>query len=113
MRKVIETSHGEVVLECNAATTIVGKKIFGFDFLDFFQNVEGITMGERMEKFEMVGYTMKVMAEKPLKEAMQTDSDGFVEWLAGFDFEEMTNIILPEVSNLWMSNQKTSSNPKN
>ena len=28
-------------------------------------------------------------------------------------FEEMTNIILPEVSNLWMSNQKTSSNPKN
>lgn len=113
MRKEVGIDGRVVALECNAATPIVGKKIFKFDFINFFNAINDMEAGEKMEQFEKVAFTMAVMADKPLKEAMNATEDDFIEWMASFDFPELTEQILPVAADLWGSNQKTMSKPKN
>lgn len=113
MRKEIDLNGRKVVLECNAATPIVGKKIFNFDFINFFNTINDMAFGDKLEQFEKVSFTMAMQAEKPLAEAMNSTEADFIEWLAGFDFSDLTDKVLPLATEMWGANQTTMSTPKN
>ena len=113
MKRELQLRSGTLVLECNAATPLVGKRIFNFDFLQFFGKIGDLESGDQIDKFERIAFTMAMQAEKPLKEAMDATEDEFIIWLSQFDFDEMTNTILKAAVELWSGNQNATSKAKN
>lgn len=114
MRKFIELSGDRsVVLECNAATPFIAKKLFGIDLLGFFQNVGNYEIGEQTEVMQKLAFTLAMQAEKPWKEVVNLTYDDFIDWLSGFEYIEMVDSILIHAVELWNGNGNTSSEPKN
>ena len=113
MRKEIEVNGRKVALECNSATPLVMKRIFKFDFMTFVSNMSDYDIGDQLEKSEQVAYIMALMADHPLRDVLNMNADGFLEWLAGFEFVDMNSIIIPAAMELWTGNSETSSTPKN
>lgn len=113
MRKEIEVDGRVVRLECNCVTPLVIKRMFKLDFMTFVSNMDDYNAGDQLEKAEQAAYVMAIMAEHPLREVLDMSADGFYEWLAGFDFPDMTGIIIPAAMELWAQDKRTSSTPKN
>lgn len=109
MKKII---NGKLELVCNAATPLVCKNLFGLDVLTFFENVDEKETAGKIETLEKVTYVMAMQAIKPLPEVL-TMKEGFLEWLAGFDFDEMTEKIIPEAIALWVGSNKGTVELKN
>lgn len=112
MRKTLNFNGKSVNLECNAATPLVGKRIFNIDFLQFFQKSNDIEDAERIDKFERVAFTMAMQAEEGTKGAMAKTEDDFIDWLAEFDFQEIMQNVLKEAASLWTDTQSPASVPK-
>lgn len=99
--------------ECNAATPIVIKRIFGIDALSFFEKRESYETSDQFETLEKIAYVMKMMAEMSLSEVLKANGNGFYEWLSGFDLDEIIGEIVPEVISLWSISNRAESTPKN
>lgn len=101
--------------ECNAATPFVGKRIFKIDFLTFFEHLNDGTYedGERIEILEKLAYTMKLMADHPLQEALSLTDEGFLLWLSGYTINDFLDTIIPQTVDLWAASNRTGSNQKN
>lgn len=109
MKKIV---NGRLELSCNAATPLVCKSLFGIDVLSFFEKVDDVETSEKVETLEKIAYVMAMQAIKPLSETL-TMKDGFIDWLAGFDFAEMTQAIIPEAMELWVESNKGTVASKN
>lgn len=113
MRKALNVNGEEIQLECNAATPLVVKRIFGVDILTFIEQSGQYVSGDQIEILEKLTYVMTLQAKMPLRDVLKETAEPFLEWLAGFDLIEMTDMVLPEAMQLWTASQKTSSDPKN
>lgn len=112
MEKIITINGKELKMHCNAATPLLCKRIFKMDLYSYFSDVEDMGAGERIEGAEKMAYTMCLQAEKPLSEALNGKESDFIEWLAGFGFDDITTIIR-SATEMWGENNKTSSTEKN
>ena len=114
MKNTVELSNGRsLVLECNAATPFVVKKLFGIDLLSFFQSVGSHEIGEQTETIQKLAFAMAMQAEKPWREVVNLAIDDYIDWLSGFDYYEMVDSVIIRAVELWNSNGNTSSVPKN
>lgn len=112
MRKIVEVGAGQIELSCNAATPLACKSLFGIDVLRFFENVDGIDTSTRVETLEKITYVMAMQAKKPLPEVLNM-GDGFMEWLAQYEFGEITQTIIPAAMALWVDSNTASVTGKN
>lgn len=112
MKKIIDTSAGQLEMSCNAATPLVCSNLFRINVLEFFEKIEDLDTSDRVEKMEKIAYIMNLQATKPLSETLNS-RDGFLEWLAKFEFAEMTQKIIPEMMELWVETNKSTTESKN
>lgn len=113
MKKTIEISDGlSIDLECNAATPFVAKKLFGIDLLVFFQNVNNYDVSEQTEIIEKMTFTMAKQAEMPWREVLNFKEEDYIDWLSGYDYEDMVHVSM-KATELWNISGKTASTPKN
>lgn len=113
MRKEVVTKNGTVELVCNAATPYVVKKIFGVDILTALANIESEETGKKIEVLEQMAFTMAKQAKMSTREAMDINPDQIIDWLAAFDFDDMTDNIVSVALDLWMFSGKAQSQEKN
>lgn len=114
MKGTIDMGDGRLIeLECNAATPFIGKKLFNVDFLRFFQNINDYDSAEQMELVQKMAFTLAMQGKMPWREVVKLTEEDYVDWLCGFDYEEMVDKIAIKAVELWNSNEKTASKPKN
>ena len=113
MKIEIETTAGMLELTSNAATPFVAKKIFGVDMLNFLTTVKQEELGTNIERFEQIAFTMAMQSKMTTREAMNVSADALIDWLAMFDFDEMTDKIISKALDLWNMSSKSKSIPKN
>ena len=114
MRKDIDLGGSTLTLECNAATPFVVKRLGGFDMLRFLQEIDGSSLSaDNLEKIETIIFCMHLQGIKSTREVLNETLDDFPEWLAGYSFDEMTTVIMPEGIGLWADSKDTTSTSKN
>lgn len=112
MRKEVKVGEKTVVLVFNAATPFVVKSMFNFDPFRFFKESSEMDVLDRIPSLEKIAYSMAMQAQFPTKESME-QRDGFLDWVAEFEFSELTEQILPVATEMWVLGNKTTSEPKN
>lgn len=114
MRTIIELGdERRVELECNAATPFIGKKLFNIDFLRFFQEVQTYSVGDQMDIIQKLAFTLAMQGKMPWREVITLTEEDYIDWLCGFDYDEMVDVIAMKAVEIWNSNGKTLSKPKN
>lgn len=113
MRKDLNLGGSTLTLVCNAATPWIAKRLFKCDFMTLMMEIEDRSPDEKIERLEQLVYTMAIQAKMSTTDALNANGDGIIEWLANFDMDTMTSIILPEALRLWTNNIEASSKPKN
>ena len=112
MKKEVNAGDKKVVLVFNAATPLIVKQMFNLDPFRFFKESEDMDVFERIPYLEKLAYTMAMQAEFPTKDVMEKE-DGFIDWVAQFEFTELTSDILPVATEMWVMGNSTTSTPKN
>lgn len=114
MKKLFDLNGKELALECNAASPIVYKRIFGGNLMQSFQDIIKSTADDQINLMEQVVFTFNVTAKKGVKEALNASVDDYIEFLAGFDIVELANNkLLETIVEMWNMNIDTSSILKN
>ena len=105
MRDTITIGDKDVTLAATAATPFLFKKIFGRDFLK--ESQEDAT---NTELYIMLGFVMTQDPNEILKGGVKERD--FFDWLSQFDYIDIINA-LPSIVNLYASQKKGASIPKN
>lgn len=109
MQKVIQIGDREVSFLATAATPIRFNQIFaGEDFYSIITD-KGLSDGAGTVALTKLAYTMAMQAEKADFHALSMDT--FVDWLDGFDSQDINNN-LTEIADVYMSSRKGVTSPK-
>lgn len=115
-RTVILESGKEVKLECNAASPVIHKRLWGDNLLTGFQNISQDMTEDMLSFMEKVIYTFAKTAELGVKGALNIENkeEDFIEFLSNFEILELaTGEVLNTVMEMWGVNIKSESEPKN
>lgn len=110
MKKTIKIDGKDVVLEANALTPIIYRRMTGRDLFVDISGLQTATSSntaldtETLETFLLITHTMAKQADASIPDS----SD---EWLAGFEMFSIYNV-LPQIIDLWYANEKGTSKPK-
>ena len=117
MRKTTKLASGkELALECNAASPVIFKRLWGENLMTGFQNISKNETDELLEFMEKVVYTFAKTAELGTREVLKIENkpDDFIEFLTQFEILELaTGNILNDILEMWGVNTKTESELKN
>lgn len=115
-RTVILESGKEIKLECNAASPVIHKRLWGDNLLTGFQNISQDMTDNMLDFMEKVIYTFAKTAELGVKGALNIENkeEDFIEFLSNFEILELaTGEVLNTVMEMWGVNIKSESEPKN
>lgn len=115
-RTVILESGKEIKLECNAASPVIHKRLWGDNLLTGFQNISQDMTEDMLSFMEKVIYTFAKTAELGVKGALNIENkeEDFIEFLSNFEILELaTGEVLNTVMEMWGANIKSESEPKN
>lgn len=115
-RTAILESGKEITLECNAASPIIHKRLWGDNLMTGFQNIKTTETDELLEFMERVVYTFAKTAELGTREVLKIENkeDDFIDFLTQFEILELAGgNILNTVLEMWGANTETSSEQKN
>lgn len=115
-RTVILESGKEIKLECNAASPVIHKRLWGDNLLTGFQNISQDMTEDMLSFMEKVIYTFAKTAELGVKGALNIENkeEDFIEFLSNFEILELaTGEVLNTVMEIWGINIKSESEQKN
>lgn len=115
-RTVILESGKEIKLECNAASPVIHKRLWGDNLLTGFQNISQDMTEDMLSFMEKVIYTFAKTAELGVKGALNIENkeEDFIEFLSNYEILELaTGEVLNTVMEMWGVNIKSESEPKN
>ena len=115
-RTVILESGKEIKLECNAASPVIHKRLWGDNLLTGFQNISQDMTDGMLSFMEKVIYTFAKTAELGVKGALNIENkeEDFIEFLSNYEILELaTGEVLNAVMEMWGVNIKSESEPKN
>lgn len=104
MYKEIEVGDKIVPMECNAATNVRFKHVFGKDLYDLLNDEK--TAGENIDTISRIGYIASIHASKD--GFHDKNEDTYVEWLEGFEPFDLINAS-EQIINLYYSQQGATS----
>lgn len=104
MYQEITVGDKVIPMECNGATKIRFKHVFGKDLYDLLNNEA--SAGENIDTVSRIGYIASIHASK---EGFQDkNEDTFITWLEGFEPFDLINAS-EHIINLYYSQQNTTS----
>lgn len=115
-KTVILESGKEITLECNAASPIIHKRLWGDNLMTGFQNIKTNETDELYEFMEHVVYTFAKTAELGTREVLKIENkeEDFIDFLSQFEVLELAaGDMLNAILEMWRANTETSSEPKN
>lgn len=115
-KTVILESGKEITLECNAASPIIHKRLWGDNLMTGFQNIKTNETDELLEFMERVVYTFAKTAELGTREVLKIENkeEDFIDFLSQFEVLELAaGDMLNAILEMWGANTETSSEPKN
>lgn len=115
-RTVILESGKEIKFECNAASPVIHKRLWGDNLLTGFQNISQDMTDNMLDFMEKVIYTFAKTAELGVKGALNIENkeEDFIEFLSNYEILELaTGEVLNTVMEMWGVNIKSESEPKN
>lgn len=115
-RTVILESGKEIKLECNAASPVIHKRLWGDNLLTGFQNISQDMTEDMLSFMEKVIYTFAKTAELGVKGVLNIENkeEDFIEFLSNYEILELaTGEVLNTVMEMWGVNIKSESEPKN
>lgn len=110
------SSGKELQLECNAASPVIHKRLWGENLMTGFQSISTDKTDDLLEFMEKVVYTFAKTAELGTKEVLNIENkeDDFIDFLSQFEILELaTGGILNTIIEMWGVNTKTEAEPKN
>lgn len=109
MKKTINIGGKEFPMECNALLPRIYRKEFGRDVM-----TEMRKMSERFQKDpeDIDTEVLENITWLMLKAAGNDVGESVDEWLATLDDVISVYMVMPEVIDLWVNSQKTTSKPK-
>lgn len=117
MRKTVRFESGkELTLECNAASPVIHKRLWGDNLMTGFQNISQDQTDDLLEFMEKVIYTFAKTAELGTKGALNIENkeEDFIDFLSHFEILEFaTGDVLNSIMEMWGINIKSESEPKN
>lgn len=117
MKRTATLSNGKALeLECNAASPVIHKRLWGDNLMTGFQSISTEKTDDLLEFMEKVVYTFAKTAELGTKEVLKIENkeEDFIDFLAQFEILELaTGDILNVIMDMWGVNTKTESEPKN
>lgn len=117
MKRTATLSSGKkLALECNAASPVIHKRLWGDNLMTGFQNISTEKTDDLLEFMEKVVYTFAKTAELGTKEVLNIENkeEDFIDFLSQFEILELaTGNILNVIMEMWGVNTKTESEPKN
>ncbi len=114
MRKTLKMRNKELVIECNAASPIIHKRIWGENLMINLQKMDASNPMESIEFIQRAVYTFYVTAMCGVKEALNANKDDFVDFLSDFEMMEFADPdILDQIIEAWGINIHSESEPKN
>lgn len=119
MRGEIKIGSENVEMLCNAASPIFYKRIFHEDFLIQMQDLQksmteedgSITLHGNTDIFSQMGFVMAEQAKQGDDKLLSLSFSDFVKWVSAFSPMDMVNAI-PDITNLYMAQEKTSADAK-
>ena len=115
-KTVILESGKEITLECNAASPIIHKRLWGDNLMTGFQNIKTNETDELLEFMERVVYTFAKTGELGTREVLKIENkeEDFIDFLSQFEVLELAaGDMLNAILEMWGANTETSSEPKN
>lgn len=117
MRRIVKLKSGrEITLECNAASPVIHKRLWGENLMTGFQNINTEETDELLNFMEHVVFTFAKTAEYGVQEVLKIENKetDFIYFLSQFDILELaTGEVLDTILEMWGVNTETSSEPKN
>ena len=117
MQRTVTLENGqELNLECNAASPIIFKRLWGENIMTGFQTIKSKDTDDLLEFMEKVVYTFNKTAELGAKDALDFENkyDDYIDFLSKFEiFELVSDNVLDVIIEMWGANTKTESEPKN
>lgn len=109
MKKTINIGGKDFLMECNALLPRIYRKEFGRDVM-----TEMRKMSERSQKDpeDIDTEVLENITWLMLKAAGNDVGESVDEWLATLDDVMAVYMVMPEVIDLWVNSQKTTSKPK-
>ena len=115
MRTMVTIGTHQFPAECNAATPIICKRVFGMNVLSEFQKMN--TDEEIDTKLETLGKIIFVFvktAELGVMECMNLQVNDYVEFLSQFDYLDIADEqLINDITSIWIKNNKSDSLQKN
>lgn len=117
MKRTVKLESGkELTLECNAASPVIHKRLWGDNLMTGFQNISNDKTDDLLEFMEKVVYTFAKTAELGTKEVLNIENkeEDFIDFLSQFEILELAKEdILNVIMEMWGVNIKSESEPKN
>lgn len=115
MKKSVTTKVGhEILVECNAATPVIFKRVFKKNLINEFTLIDKKEEDEKIELIQQMFFIMAESAQKPINELLSMTDIDYIEFLTGFGMTELLDEnILKTVTELWSDNIEVTSEPKN
>lgn len=114
MLRTIKTKYREIDIECNAASPIIYKRIWGGNLMTEIQTLSVDEPMEALETIQKAIYVFHLTAEKGTKEALNANDEGYIDFILQFEMLELADPdVISQVFEAWGYNIKSESEPKN
>ena len=111
--KVGSRNPKEIELECNAATPLIYKRIFGKNLFDEFTKMNDLAIDDKLEVINSLVFVSNKMATLPFKEVLSLKMDDYIEFLTSFDMDDLMDVnLITKITQMWSDNVNVDTEPR-
>ncbi|MBQ1575245.1 MAG: hypothetical protein IIZ78_29280 [Clostridiales bacterium] len=103
--KIGKRNPKEIELECNAATPLIYKRIFGKNLFDEFTKLNDLAIDDKLEVIDSLVFVANKMATLPFREVLNLKMDDYIEFLTGYDMDDLMDVnLITKITQMWSDN---------
>ena len=103
--KIGKRTPKEIELECNAATPLIYKRIFGKNLFDEFTKLNDLAIDDKLEVIDSLVFVANKMATLPFREVLNLKMDDYIEFLTGYDMDDLMDVnLITKITQMWSDN---------
>ena len=115
MKEVVKIGkhQREIELECNAATPLVYKRVFGKNLFDEFTKMEELPIDEKLGLIDSIVFVSNKMATLPFREVLNLKADDYLEFLSGYEIDDLMDVnLINTVTRMWSQDIEVDATPR-
>ena len=103
----------EIALECNAATPLIYKRVFGKNLFDEFTKMESLPIDEKLELIDSIVFVANKMATQPFRDVLNLKADDYLEFLTQYEIDDLMDVsLIQTVTRMWSENIEVDAEPR-